>query len=397
MAYIKVDNTKVTKEVAEQLKKICPFNAFTYENGILSVNDNCKICKVCVRRGPEGVCTLVEDETYQKEINKADYKGILVYCEHHENKAHAVSWELVGKARELASVTKEPVYVVVIGYNVKHLAEEALTYGVDKVFLYDDKAFENFDCQVSTNVLEDLFKKIKYNILLVGATPHGRSFAPRVAARLRTGMTADCTRLEVNKEGDLSQIRPAFGGNVMAHIKTVKHRPQMATVRYKMFDKPPQVEPKGEIVVEDTSKINKNKLIELIERINHPQAKDIVDSEILICVGRGFKAEKDLELIEPLRKALKADVACTRPLIEKGWFDPRLQVGLSGRTVKPKLMINIGISGAVHFIEGIKDTETIISISNDPDCKLFNVSHYSIVGDLYEILPELNKLLEEVA
>lgn len=210
-------------------------------------------------------------------------------------------------------------------------------------------------------------------------------------------MTADCTRLEVNKEGDLSQIRPAFGGNVMAHIKTVKHRPQMATVRYKMFDKPPQVEPKGEIVVEDTSKINKNKLIELIERINHPQAKDIVDSEILICVGRGFKAEKDLELIEPLRKALKADVACTRPLIEKGWFDPRLQVGLSGRTVKPKLMINIGISGAVHFIEGIKDTETIISISNDPDCKLFNVSHYSIVGDLYEILPELNKLLEEVA
>lgn len=396
MAYIKVDNTKVTEEVAEKLKKLCPFNAFEYKDGILSINENCRICKICVRRGPEGVCTLIEDENRHKKINKEDYEGILVYVEHHDNVIHAVSWELVGKAKELAKKTNDPVYAVIIGSDVKHLAEEALTYGVDKVYLYDDVDFKNFDCQVSTNVLEDLFKKIKYSILLVGATPHGRSFAPRVAARLKTGMTADCTRLEINDEGDLLQIRPAFGGNVMAMIKTVNHRPQMATVRYKMFDKPPIVEPFGSIVVENTNKINKHTFIELIKRINHPQAKDIVDSEILICVGRGFKTEKDLELIEPLKKALKADVACTRPLIENGWFDPRLQVGLSGRTVKPKLMINIGISGAVHFIEGIKDTETIITINNDPNCKLFNVSHYSLVGDLYEVLPELNKLLDEV-
>lgn len=397
MAYIKVDNKKVTKEIAEGLIKICPFNAFEYKDGVLSINENCRICKICVRKGPEGVCTLIEEEARHKEINKADYKGILVYCEHHDGKAHPVSWELVGKAKELAKETNDPVYVAVIGYNVKHLAEEALTYGVDKVFLYDDVDFKNFDCQVSTSVLEDIFNNIKYNILLVGATPHGRSFAPRVAARLKTGMTADCTRLEVDAEGDLLQIRPAFGGNVMAKIKTAKHRPQMATVRYKMFDKPELTEPKGKIVVSDTSKVNKHTLIELIERINHPQAKDIVDSEILICVGRAFKSEKDLELIEPLRKTLKADVACTRPLIENGWFDPKLQVGLSGRTVKPKLLINIGISGAVHFIEGIKDAETIISINNDPNSKLFDVSHYSIVGDLYEILPELNELLKEVA
>lgn len=395
MAYIKVDNTKVTKKIAEDLIKICPFNAFEYKDGILSINENCRICKICVRRGPEGVCTLIEDETRHKKINKDDYKGILVYVEHHDNKAHEVSWELIGKSLELAKQTNDPVYAVIVGHNVEHLAEEALTYGVDKAFLYDDEAFKNFDCQVSTNVLEDLFNKIKYNILLVGATPHGRSFAPRVAARLKTGMTADCTKLEVTDEGDLLQIRPAFGGNVMAKIKTANHRPQMATVRYKMFSKPPVSKPKGSLEKMNTEQIDKHTFIELIERINHPQAKDIVDSEILICVGRGFKSENDLALVEPLRKALKADIACTRPLVESGWFDPRLQVGLSGRTVKPKLMINIGISGAVHFIEGIKDTEMIISINNDPNSKLFDVSHYSIVGDLYEILPELNKLLEK--
>lgn len=395
MAYIKVDNKKVNKEIAEKLIDICPFNAFDYKDGILSINENCRICKICVRRGPEGVCTLVEDDR-QQEINKADYKGILVYIEHHHGEAHPVSFELIGKSLDLGKQTNDPVYAVVVGHNVEHLAEEALTYGVDKVFLYDDKDFETFDVQVYTNVLEDLFNKHKYNILLVGATPLGRSFAPRVAARLKTGMTADCTRLEVTNEGDLLQIRPAFGGNVMAKIKTANHRPQMATVRYKMFDKAPIVEPKGSIIKENTSKIDKHTFIELIERIDQPKARDIVDSEILICLGRGFKQERDLELVEPLRKKLNADIACTRPLVENGWFDPRLQVGLSGRTVKPKLLINIGISGAVHFIEGIKDAEMIISISNNPDCKLFNVSHYSIVGDLYEVLPELNKLLEEV-
>ncbi len=395
MAYIKVDNEKVTKEIAEQLIKICPFNAFDYEDGILSINENCRICKLCVRRGPEGVCTFV-DEAVKEDIQKEDYKGLLVFIEHHHNKSHPVSFELIGKALELKKQTNEPVYAVVVGDNVRHLAEEVLTYGVDEVFLYDDKDFQNFDATVYTNVLEDLFIQVKYNVLLIGATALGRSFAPRIAARLKTGITADCTRLELTKEGDLLQIRPAFGGNVMAKINTLNHRPQMATVRYKMFDKAAFVEPHGKLTNMPTEHLNKHTLIEFIERIDYPKAKDISESEILICVGRAFKKEKDLELIEPLRKMLNADVACTRPLIENGWFDPRYQVGLSGRTVKPKLLINIGISGAVHFLEGIKDAETIITINNDPESALFNVSHYSIIGDLYEILPELNKLLAEV-
>ena len=392
MAYIKVDNTKVTKEIAQKLIDMCPFNAFDYQDAYLSINDNCRICKICVNRGPKGVCTLVEEDKVL--IDKTKYQGILVYVEHHNNETHPVSFELIGKALELAKVRKEPVYAIVIGYKVEHLAKEVLTYGVDKVFLYDDKSFENFNVEIYTNVLEHFFNTYQNNIFLVGGTPLGRSFAPRVAARLRTGMTADCTALEVTEEGDLLQIRPAFGGNVMAKINTVNHRPQMATVRYKMFQKPPIVKPHGELVVESTKKINKQTQITLLDILRKPKAKDISESEILICVGRAFKKQADLELIEPLRKHLNADVACTRPLIENGWFDPRLQVGLSGRTVKPKLIINIGISGAVHFIEGMKESELIVTINNDPNSKLFDISHYAIVGDLYEILPKINSLLE---
>ncbi len=392
MAYIKVDNTKVNKDVAEKLIKICPFNAFDYNEDLLSINANCRICKMCVRKGPEGVCTLVEEE--RKKIDKSLYKGILVYVEQLNGKAHPVSFELIGKAKELAEITKDPVYALVVGKDVKHLAEEALTYGVDKVYLYEADNYEHFNIELYTNIVEDCFKKHKFSTILLGSTPQGRSFGPRMAARLKTGLTADCTKLEMDSNGDLLQIRPAFGGNVMAKIRTTNHRPQMATVRYKIFKKPELVEPFGDIVNESVKKLNNHTFIELLEILTKPKSKDISESEVLICVGRAFKKEADLQLIEPLRKRLNADIGCTRPLIENGWFDARHQVGLSGRTVKPKLIINIGISGAVHYIEGMKDAEMIITINNDPNSTLFNISHYSILGDLYEVLPKLNELLE---
>ncbi|MDD2575804.1 MAG: electron transfer flavoprotein subunit alpha/FixB family protein [Acholeplasmataceae bacterium] len=392
MAYIKVDNTKVNKEVAEKLIKICPFNAFEYNDELLIINANCRICKMCVRKGPEGVCTLIEEE--RKKIDKTQYKGILVYVEQLNGKAHPVSFELIGKAKELAQISNDPVFALVIGSNVEHLANEALTYGVDKVYLYDSPLYEYFNVERYTNVIEVCFDKHKFSTILLGSTPQGRSFGPRMAARLRTGLTADCTKLEMDKNGDLLQIRPAFGGNIMAKIRTTNHRPQMATVRYKIFKKPETVKPFGQLVKEEVKDINDHTFIEILEILNKPKSKDISESEILICVGRAFKKQADLQLIEPLRKRLNADIACTRPLIENGWFDARHQVGLSGRTVKPKLIINIGISGAVHFIEGMKDAEMIITINNDPNNKLFNISHYSILGDLYEVLPRLNDLLE---
>jgi electron transfer flavoprotein alpha subunit len=394
MSYIKVNQEKLTKEIVENLIDICPFNAFDYEDSYLSINAACKVCKICVKKGPIGICEFIEET--KELIDKSEYKGITVYIEQRNNEAHRVSWELIGKAKELALKTNEQVYAVVVGSDVEGIASEALKFGIDKVFVYQDDAYVDFNVEIYANVLEDFYKKHKVNVILFGGTTQGRSFAPRVAARLKTGLTADCTMLDITNEGDLLQIRPAFGGNIMAKINTPNHRPQLATIRYKMFNEPEIVKPFGEKIIEDNSNISKETNIKILESFEKPQVSDISDAEIIIALGRAFKKKKDLDLIEPLRKKLNAEVACTRPLIENGWFDARKQIGLSGRTVKPKLIINLGISGAVQYIEGMKESELIITINTDEHSKLFDISHYSIHGDIYEVLPKLNELLDQI-
>ncbi len=394
MGYIKINQDKINKEVAEQLKKICPFDAFVYQDAYLSINAACKLCKLCVNKGPSGICEYIEEE--KTLIDKQKYHGITVYIEQRENIAHPVAWELIGKAKELCKVTKEPLYAIVIGDSVESIAKEALEYGVDKVFLYQNEIYKNFNVELYTNVMDDFINRIDPNIILFGGTSEGRSFAPRVAARLKTGLTADCTSLDIKANGDLIQVRPAFGGNIMAKIHTPNHRPQLATARYKIFNAPSKVKAHGKIIKMNASNISKITNIKLISSENKAKVKDISDAEIIIAVGRAFKKKKDLDLIEPLVKLLNAELACTRPLIENGWFDPRRQIGLSGRTVKPKLIINLGISGAVQYIEGMKDSEIIITVNSDIDNKLFSISHYSIAGDIYEVIPELNKLLANI-
>lgn len=394
MGYIKVNNDMLTKETVKNLKEICPFNAFDYVDEYLSINAACKVCKICVNKGPKGICEFIEESKVL--IDKSKYKGIAVYIEQRDNISHGVSWELVGKAKELALKTKEEVYALVIGNDTSNIVEEALAFGVDKVFVYEEPRFKDFNVEIYTNVVEQFYKKYNVNIILVGGTNQGRSFAPRIAARLKTGLTADCTKLDITSEGDLMQIRPAFGGNIMAKINTPNHRPQLATIRYKMFNKPEVVEPFGKVLFEKTKSIRVDTSIKILETFNKPKVSDISDAEIIIAVGRAFKKKKDLELIEPLRKRLNAEVACTRPLIENGWFDAKKQIGLSGRTVKPKLIITLGISGAVQFIEGMKESELIISVNGDEQNKLFDISHYSIVGDIYEVLPKLNELLDRI-
>lgn len=394
MSYIKINQDLLNKEIAEGLIDICPFNGFDYIDSYLSINAACKMCKICINKGPEGVCEFIEET--RELIDKSAYKGITVYIEQRNNIAHRVSWELIGKAKELAVKTNEPVYAVIIGDNVANIVEEALKFGVDKIFVYEDDSYKEFNVEIYTNVMNDFYDKHKINIILFGGTTQGRSFAPRVAARLKTGLTADCTMLDITSEGDLLQIRPAFGGNIMAKINTPNHRPQLATIRYKMFNEPAKVTPFGEVINESSKHINKETTIKIIETVEKPQVSDISDAEIIIALGRAFKKKKDLELVEPLRKRLNAELACTRPLIENGWFDARKQIGLSGRTVKPKLIINLGISGAVQFIEGMKESELIISVNSDENNKLFDISHYSIHGNIFEVLPKLNDLLDQI-
>ena len=393
MAGIKIINENADREIFEALAEICPFGAFTFENEKLEVTAACKMCKMCIKKGPEGVLVLEEDE--KVEIDKSLYRGITVYVDHIEGKIHPVTLELIGKARELAKVIGHPVYALFIGSGIQEAADELLKYGVDKVYVYDEPELKHFVIEPYTNAFEDFIEKIKPSSILVGATNVGRSLAPRVAARYRTGLTADCTILEMKENTDLVQIRPAFGGNIMAQIVTENNRPQFATVRYKVFNAPELVKnPTGAV---EKMEIQPEKLassIKVLEIIKKEKGLDISEAETIVAVGRGVKSEKDLEIISAFAEKIGATVACTRPGIEAGWFDPRLQIGLSGRTVKPKLIIALGISGAVQFTAGMQNSEYIIAVNNDPEAPIFNVAHCGIVGDLYEVLPELLELIE---
>jgi electron transfer flavoprotein alpha subunit len=393
MAGIKIIKKDVDRKTYEALAEICPFDAFSYENDILEVTAGCKMCKMCIKKGPKGVLVLEEDE--KVAIDKDAYKGVTVYVDHIEGKIHPVTLELIGKARKLAKVIGHPVYALFMGQNITNQAEELLNYGVDKVFVYDKPELEHFVIEPYANVFEDFIEKVKPSSILVGATNVGRSLAPRVAARYRTGLTADCTILEMKETSDLVQIRPAFGGNIMAQIVTENNRPQFCTVRYKVFNAAEVVEnPFGTIqmmMIEAEKLISK---IEVLEIIKKEKGIDLSEAETIIAVGRGVKSEKDLEMIRILAEKIGATVACTRPGIEAGWFDAKLQIGLSGRTVKPKLMIALGISGAVQFAAGMQNSEYIIAINNDPKAPIFNVAHCGMVGDLYQILPELLEMIE---
>ncbi|MFP4177365.1 MAG: electron transfer flavoprotein subunit alpha/FixB family protein [Acholeplasmataceae bacterium] len=393
MGYIKINQKRVNDETARELIDLCPFDAFDYTDSYLRINAACKQCKLCVKKGPKGVCEWVEDEG--PKIDRSLYKGIVVLCEHHRGRLHPVTRELLGKARELAAISKEKVIALLIGHDTEAIESELERCGADEMHVFADAGYEPFNVEIHARVIESFFEQEKVNVILFGGTPRGRSLAPRVAAKLRTGLTADCTKLEITKEGELLQIRPAFGGNIMAKIHTPNHRPQLASIRYKIFDEPARTVSLSQRIAHRAS-IDFTSSIRSLEIRDHPPVKDIADADIIIALGRAFKSKKDLALVEPLRKKLNAELACTRPLIENGWFDPRKQIGLSGRTVKPKLIINLGISGAIQYIEGMKDAELIISVNSDPDNRLFSISDYAIIGDIYEVLPELIRRIDSL-
>lgn len=385
---LKINQEKITAEIKKELLAICPFGAFSEGKDGLEISAACKMCKLCVKKGPAGVVEFIEEE--RKSVNKDEWKGITVYVDHIEGEIHPVTFELIGKAKSLARVTNHPVHALFIGHGITAKARELLYYGVDEVFVYDFKELEYFVIEPYTNIFEDFINKIKPSSILVGATNAGRSLAPRTAARFRTGLTADCTILEMRENTDLVQIRPAFGGNIMAQIVTTNNRPQFCTVRYKIFNAP---EKSGKISGKISKMtIAKDKLVSNITVLNITKKEtevDISEADVIIAAGRGIKSEKDMEMVYELADLLGARTACTRPLIEAGWFDPRLQIGLSGRTVKPKIIITVGISGAVQFAAGMQNSDLIIAINNDPDAAIFNIAHYGLVGDLYEIIPGL--------
>lgn len=394
MGKLVIQHQLINEENAKTLVEICPFGAISYENGKLDISSGCKMCKMCVRKG--GGLVTYEEEV--KSIDKSLWRGIAVYVDCTGGSIHRVTFELIGKAKELAAVTGHPVYVLAIGCDLQQCAQKLQHYGVDKVFLYDHEAFKDFRIEPYTEAFFDFIEKQKPSSILVGATNLGRQLAPRVAARCRTGLTADCTVLEMKENTDLVQIRPAFGGNIMAQIVTPNTRPQFCTVRYKVFSEPvPDDTASGEVVSMAVTEEMQRSAIRVFSTHEKPTDVDIAEAEVIVAVGRGASSETMRAQAEELAKLLGGVVACTRPLVEGNVYDAKHQIGLSGRTVKPKLIITLGISGAVQFAAGMKSSDCIVAINSDPTAPIFDVAHYCIGGDVSEIVPKLIEKIKGVS
>ena len=351
----------------------CPFGALEIKDNKIEINASCKMCKLCVKSCPVQAVSLVEDEV-KKTVDKDAWKGIMVFVEQEESGIHPVAFELIGKARELAAKINHPVYAVLIGgEKANEQAHTLLEYGVDKVFVY---------------------KTVKPTVVLVGATSLGRSLAPACATRFRTGLTADCTVLDMKENTDLVQIRPAFGGNIMAQIITTNTRPQFATVRYKVMNVAEKTAPSGEVVnCKVTDEMLKSGM-EVISTEIVEKTKGIEEEDVLVVAGRGVKKQEDLAMLQELADALGGQLATTRPLVEKGWNDVTKQIGLSGRTVKPKLIITCGVSGAVQFAAGMDGAECIVAINTDKEAPIFKIANYCITEDLYSVVPALTAAVQ---
>ena len=372
---------------------LCPFQALEITEGMVSVNAACRMCKICVKDGPAGAAEYIEDVS--AALDKDAWRGVAVYAEQSGGQLHPVTLELLGKARELANKIKHPVFVLCIGSNIGAICSELLHYGADTVYAYDHPALRDFHIETYTSLFHDFVMQYKPSAVLVGGTPAGRQLAPRVAARLRTGLTADCTALDIRQNTDLVQIRPAFGGNIMAEIITPDHRPQMATVRYKVMEAPERnAEPAGEILQCAVLAEHLFSHMDVIDRIPREPEKTIETAEILVVAGRGVKRREDIALLQELADALGGQLACTRPLSESGWIDAKRQIGLSGRSVRPKLILTCGVSGAIQFIAGMGASELIIAINTDEKAPIMRTAHIAIVGDLYEIVPQLLQKLK---
>ena len=395
---------------ARAFAALCPFGALETAGGAVSVSSGCRMCGLCVKNCGNGEAEFVETA---QAADKSSWSGICVYADHENGALHPVTFELLGKARELAARTDElavgalrtdglvacdpnnkcKVYALLIGDGC--LADELLHYGADEVHVYGDRRLDAFNIETYTAVFNDFVWRARPSVILVGATQAGRQLAPRVAARLETGLTADCTFLDIGADSGLIQIRPAFGGNIMARIATPNHRPQMATVRYKVMKAPERgVLPSGRLVRREAAPGLLATGIEQIASRKKERAKNIENAEVIVAVGRGLRSAGDVGMARRLAELLGGELACTRPLAENGWVEPRRQIGLSGRTVRPKLLIACGVSGAVQFTAGMGGAEHIFAINRDESAGIFKTAHVGAVGDLYEIVPALIARIE---
>ena len=371
----------------------CPFGALSMGEKVIEVNEKCRMCGVCVKVCPQRA---IRFEQKARSQDKKDWKGFLVFAEQEQGKIHPVVLELIGAARKLAEKVGFEVNCVIVGSEgTSENAEMLLEYGVQHVYVFEHPCFEGFRADLYTDAVAECISKIKPSSVLIGATALGRSLAPRLATRFHTGLTADCTALDIRENTDMVQIRPAFGGNIMAQILITDSRPQFATVRYRVMDRAKRVEnPSGTVELQkiDEEMIQSGIRILSSEVLVHQ--KSIEEEDVLVVAGRGVKSERDVEMCRQLAEALGGQLAFTRPMVEDGYGDQKHQIGLSGRTVRPKLIITLGVSGAIQFTACMNQSGCIVAVNTDPDAPIFQIAHYCIVDDLYQVVPRLLECLK---
>ena len=342
-------------------------------------------------------------------MNLEEYKGVFVFAQQVDNKLNGIALELVGKGKDLAKDLGTEVTAVLIGSDVMGLTKELAEYGADRIIVVDDPELKEYRTEPYAHALAEVIKKYKPEIMLVGATAIGRDLGPRVSARIHTGLTADCTQLEIGDfpinpipgreqlHNQLLMTRPAFGGNTIATIACPNFRPQMATVRPGVMQKAERVEGAQAVIDEfNPGFVPNNKYVEILDIVKAvSDVEDIMDAKILVSGGRGVGSAENFKLLDDLAEALGGTVSCSRAVVDAGWKSKDLQVGQTGKTVRPHVYFAIGISGAIQHLAGMEESDIIIAINKDETAPIFDVADYGIVGDLNKILPALTEKIKE--
>lgn len=344
------------------------------------------------------------------KMNLEEYKGVFVYAQQVDNELSGIALELLGKANELAADLKTDVTAVLIGSGVSGLVDTLAEYGADKVIVVDDPELKEYRTEPYTHALASVINEYKPDIMLVGATAIGRDLGPRVSARVATGLTADCTVLEIGdfplnpipgkedeqKHNQLLMTRPAFGGNTIATIACPDNRPQMATVRPGVMQKiEPKVGAKAEVINYNPGFTPNDKYVEILNVVKSvTDVVDIMDAKILVSGGRGVGSKENFKLLEDLAEVIGGTVSCSRAVVDNGWLPKDLQVGQTGKTVRPNVYFAIGISGAIQHAAGMEESDIIIAINKDEDAPIFDVADFGIVGDLNKVVPQLTEMLK---
>ncbi|MGD2270408.1 MAG: electron transfer flavoprotein subunit alpha [Desulfobacterales bacterium] len=374
--------------------KACPYGAIEIKRGAAFVLERCTSCGACLEVCPkEAVLTDFKPRTIP---DFSDRQGIWVFAEQREGRLTRVSLELLGIARDLARELNQEVSAVLLGHQIAMLTETLVEYGADTVYYTDHEALKHYRCNAYTKVIEGLVNQYKPNIFLMGATHIGRDLAPRVSRRIGVGLTADCTELSIDpKERILLQTRPAFGGNVMATIANRYSRPQMATVRPGVMQMH-QKHGKGNLI-EYKTKLSeteiKTKVLEVVRE--KKRGADLSEAKVVVAGGRGVGDAGGFDILRQLAEVMDGQVAGTRVTVEQGWIPPENQVGQTGRTVRPEIYIACGISGAVQHRAGMMNSRYIIAINTDARAPIFQIADWGIVADLFDVVPEMTRQLEE--